>query len=784
MMKIKLSVKIIAPLAVLVLLTLSLLAGSTWLSNQQMASVEAIYKEKMIPLNKLRQIQLLFREIEYRMAALMADLIAVVGAQEHLKVSVVEIETLWNDASRTFSADEFTQEISMFSEGFKEFNQFVPALLAAYDSADPDLIEESIDEWYDYKLKVMNSVDTIANGKAESVLAFYQAEKQRITKLTSIAIAVSIILILLVSVIGLYIVRKIIKNVSGISQLLADVETSGDLSKRCEDTNTTDELADMASALNSLMTRLEQATKEEKCKAIETNRIKVALDNADVNIMMADTDNNIIYLNKAVLNMFVQTEEKLKTMLPELDSNHLIGQSLEMFYQQRDLLANLKDTHRSSIEINELTLIIIATPVFDDAGERLGTVVEWQNRSAEIQVEKEVATIVEAAANGDFSQNIVETGKQGFHLKLAQGINQVLSTTDTSIKDVVRVLRGLATGDLRQKVEKNYNGVFALLKDDVNSTVDRLSETVGKVYRAVDASSNTSIEVDGTARQLGEGSSEQAASLEEISSAMEQMSANIRQSSDNASQTEQIAHKAAQDAEESGKVVIQSVGAMKSIADKISIIEEISRQTNLLALNAAIEAARAGEHGKGFAVVAAEVRKLAERSQTAAGEIGELSANTVSLAEQAGKKLSLLVPDIQKTAELVQEISVASKEQDTGSDEINRGLQQLDTVVQQSAASSEQLASSAQELSALVEQQREAISFFKLDESGMNSSNSDHNPEQQNTAQEYSSPGASLHSITAETKHRPAKNSTPKHNNNGGGFELDMGADSDQFVKY
>ncbi len=516
----------------------------------------------------------------------------------------------------------------------------------------------------------------------------------------------------------------------------------------------------------------------ERVAARETSRIKAALDSAEVNIMMADADNNIIYLNDAVQNMFTETEDKLKAVLPEFDSKNLMGQSIDMFHKdpshQRNLLANLKNTYRSTVEINGLTLIIIATPVFDEENERMGTVVEWQNRTAEVQVEHEIAAIVEAAASGDFSQTINEQGKQGFFLKLAQGINEVLSTTGTSIDDVVRVLRGLATGDLTQKVEKEYSGVFAQLKDDVNSTVDRLSETIGKIYRGADTSANTSAEVDSTAQQLGDGSSQQAASLEQISSAMEQMTANIRQSADNASQTEQIAQKAAQDADDSGKTVIEAVGAMKSIAEKISIIEEIARQTNLLALNAAIEAARAGEHGKGFAVVASEVRKLAERSQTAAGEIGELSGNTVALAEQAGEKLSQLVPDIQKTAELVQEISVASREQDVGSDEINRGLQQLDTVVQQSAASSEELASSAQELSALVEEQREAISFFRLDDSEMQQE--DITPERRDVR----SPGASLRGSSVVDK-PPFVDDVA---NNGGGFELDMGDDDNQFVKY
>jgi len=195
---------------------------------------------------------------------------------------------------------------------------------------------------------------------------------------------------------------------------------------------------------------------------------------------------------------------------------------------------------------------------------------------------------------------------------------------------------------------------------------------------------------------------------------MAAMSNNIRHSADNASQTETISSQAAEDADKSGHAVNEAVQAMKSIAEKISVIEEIARQTNLLALNAAIEAARAGEHGKGFAVVASEVRKLAERSQHAAGEISTLSADTVIIAENAGERLSKLVPDIRKTAELVQEISSASREQDNNANEINNALQQLDTIIKQSVASAEQLSTASNELSSHSESQRQVMGFFQL----------------------------------------------------------------------
>ena len=222
-------------------------------------------------------------------------------------------------------------------------------------------------------------------------------------------------------------------------------------------------------------------------------------------------------------------------------------------------------------------------------------------------------------------------------------------------------------------------------------------------------------ELSATAQQLSQGASEQSASAEETTASMEEMSASIQQNADNAKQTNQIAAKAAQDAQASGEAVAHTVSAMKQIAEKINIIEEIARKTDLLALNAAVEAARAGEHGKGFAVVASEVRKLAERSQTAAAEISKLTNGGVAVAESAGAMLLKLVPDIRKTAELIQEINAASAEQSTGAAQINKAIQQLDQVIQQNASSSEEMASTSEELSSQAEQLQSSISFFKVD---------------------------------------------------------------------
>ncbi|MFT3829692.1 MAG: methyl-accepting chemotaxis protein [Opitutaceae bacterium] len=293
--------------------------------------------------------------------------------------------------------------------------------------------------------------------------------------------------------------------------------------------------------------------------------------------------------------------------------------------------------------------------------------------------------------------------------ELSVAANTMAEALDAKAKLALQI----GEGDLRHEVK------LASGKDTLGlalqKMVGNLREVVANVRSAAENVSAGSEEMTATAQTLSTGSSEQAASVEEVSASMEESSASIQQNTENARQTEKISTKAAADANTAGQSVAQTVQAMKDIAQKISIIEEIARQTDLLALNAAIEAARAGEHGKGFAVVASEVRKLAERSQTAAGEISKLSASSVEIAEAAGQMLDKLVPDIRKTAELVKEITVASEEQNTGAAQINRAIQELDKVIQQNASASEEMASSSEELASQAEQLQSAIEFFKVE---------------------------------------------------------------------
>jgi methyl-accepting chemotaxis protein len=317
------------------------------------------------------------------------------------------------------------------------------------------------------------------------------------------------------------------------------------------------------------------------------------------------------------------------------------------------------------------------------------------------------ANYVDRISKGDIPPKIMDTYNGDFNT-----IKNNLNVLIQAMNDVAETAEKIALGDLTIKVQKrsDQDKLMVSLQD----MLEKLSDIVKDVKNAADNVATGSEQMSSAAEEMSQGASEQASAAEEASSSMEQMAANIRQNADNAQQTEKIAIKSADDAKDGGKAVEETVSAMKTIAEKIAIIEEIARQTDLLALNAAIEAARAGEHGKGFAVVAAAVRRLAERSAEAAGEISKLSVNSVEVAEKAGTLLSQIVPDIQKTAQLVQEITAASNEQNSGANQINSAIQQLNQVVQQNASAAEEMSSTAEELSTQAVQLQESISFFKI----------------------------------------------------------------------
>lgn len=326
----------------------------------------------------------------------------------------------------------------------------------------------------------------------------------------------------------------------------------------------------------------------------------------------------------------------------------------------------------------------------------------------------DVNMLAKAGVEGRLNTRADAAKHQGDFQKIVDGVNNTLDSVVGPITKVMAVLESVEKGDMTQRVEGSFNGDFKALTSSLNDTLDKLVATLTDIASGANVMTEASGQVASTSQSLSQATTEQAASLEETTSAIEQMSASIGQNTENAKITDGIAKQSSDDAKRGGEAVASTVNAMRSIAQKIGIVDDIAYRTDLLALNAAIEAARAGEHGMGFAVVAAEVRKLAERSQVAAQEIGELAANSVKTAEDAGALLLTMLPSIQKTAELVREITYASNEQSSGVGQISTAMNQLNQITQQNAAASEELSSTAEQLNAQAVNLQSLLEQFHL----------------------------------------------------------------------
>jgi methyl-accepting chemotaxis protein len=441
-----------------------------------------------------------------------------------------------------------------------------------------------------------------------------------------------------------------------------------------------------------------------------------------------------------------------------------VNQSIE--YRSGDEVGSLAESFRALVDyIRDIAVVLEKmgagdlSATVEAKSERDVLSLSYQKTAEAVKaLVRDARQLSEAAVEGKLVTRADASAHQGDFRKVVQGVNETLDAVIGPLQVSAHYVEQISKGDMPSRITDEYKGEFNLIKNNLNTLIEAmnaiteaaekvaggdltvtlkerspedklmqalsamvagLTRTVGEIRTIAGEVATASQSISTASVQVSKGASAQAAAAEEASASMEEMVSNIKQNADNAQQTDKIANKSAHDAKESGQSVLEAVSAMKEIASKISIIEEIARQTNLLALNAAIEAARAGEHGKGFAVVAAEVRKLAERSQKAAGEINHLSGKTLNVSEKSGEMLDKLVPDIQRTAELVQEITAASKEQDTGAEQINKALQQLEQVIQQNASAAEEMASTTEELTGQSEQLVSALGFFRTKDNEM-----------------------------------------------------------------
>jgi methyl-accepting chemotaxis protein len=468
------------------------------------------------------------------------------------------------------------------------------------------------------------------------------------------------------------------------------------------------------------------AREKERSVAAENLRVKVGLDSVSGNVLLADKDHRIIYMNKAIQQMFRDCAADFRQRRPDFDAHSLQGSPMDLLGCG---VADSRIAHQSQLKICSRTFRVSTSPVLDDDGQWLGTVAEWIDRTQEVAVEEEIASIVAAASAGDLSKRIRKDGKEGFFATLADGMNGILVNMSTVVAEINAVIEAGKTQDLTARIDiEGKTGAFEQLSVGINALMDSMMGVVVQIRSAAQSVSSGSDEIARGNADLSGRTEEQASSLEETASSMEEMTSTVKHNADNASQANQLARAARQEAEQGGTVVSNAVLAMqginassKKIADILGVIDEIAFQTNLLALNAAVEAARAGEQGRGFAVVASEVRSLAGRSAGAAKEIKALIQESVArveegtkLVDKSGATLGDIVAAIKKVSDIVAEISAASQEQSIGIEQVNKAIMQMDGLTQQNAALVEEAAAGAESLQQQARGMLDGMSRFKV----------------------------------------------------------------------
>jgi methyl-accepting chemotaxis protein len=486
-----------------------------------------------------------------------------------------------------------------------------------------------------------------------------------------------------------------------------------------------DELGAIARSTHNLVAILLNAARSES-----------GLRNVTANVMVADTGNNIVYCNKAVIDTLKNAQSDIRKDLPQFDADKLIGQNIDIFHKnpahQQRMLAALTGTHQGRIKVGGRTFDLTVNPAINGVGERVGTVVEWADRTEQLRLEAEVIRLVEAASTKGFTERVDLDGRSGFIKELGTAINSMSDQCQSMTGEIATTISAIAEGDLTKRLTKEYPGIFGQLKTGANALTERLTDFAGRLSESAQTVHSASAEISTGSQDLAQRTESQAASIEQTAASMHEITATVKQNADNAQAASQLAAVARDAADKGGAVmgnVVTAMGQIEGSAAKISdivgLIDEIAFQTNLLALNASVEAARAGEAGKGFAVVAQEVRALAQRSADASREIKTLiTASNGQVREggklvgQAGESLNEIVGAVKKVTDIVSEIAAASREQATGLEQVNTAVGSMDEMTQRNGALVEETSASAQALSEQAAQLAQLVGFFRTAGSG------------------------------------------------------------------
>jgi methyl-accepting chemotaxis protein len=461
-------------------------------------------------------------------------------------------------------------------------------------------------------------------------------------------------------------------------------------------------------------------------------RINRALDNVHSSVLVADNNLDIIYMNVSAQELFKKAEADIQKQLPNFNADKILGSNIDIYHvnpaKQREMLKNLTEFYSAEMEVGGHFMNVVANPVLDKNGERIGFVAEWLDKTVEIAAMKEISDIVQAASQGDFERRIHEHDREGFILELVKNINRLLETSSVGLNEIGRILDALSHGDLTKTITNDYSGMFEQLKEDANSTVEKLREVIEQIQDSTETINTSAKEIASGNNDLSNRTEKQAASLEETAASMQELTSTVQNNSENALHASELAVGASDIASKGVSVVGQVVSTMEAInessrkiVDIISVIDGIAFQTNILALNAAVEAARAGEQGRGFAVVATEVRSLAQRAAAAAGEIKGLIGDSVEKVEDgsrlvanAGRTMEEIVGAIRGVTKIMSEISSASSEQNAGIQQVNHAIGQMDDVTQQNAALVEEAAAAAETLEDQAQSLANTVKYFNL----------------------------------------------------------------------
>jgi methyl-accepting chemotaxis protein len=694
-------------------------------NNRMLSSNQIYHVQKLLLTNRLRISSSLFNPTPGSIQKNLAE----------VEQNIAEITGIWDEyinnslnPDEKILADQVTNDINRFvMEGLQ------PAISALRNNdvvLANKLIEDKVNPFYEPVGEGIQQLLRVQIGLARLEFEAGQSRYYSARETGSVLVASGIILALWLS---FSLLRSIARPLNATIRHFGQI-AQGNYNNAI-DIKCMDEVGKVMAALKAMQIKLGFDIAEAKRIADEHLRIKIALDDVSTGVMIADNDRNIIYANKSVVKMFGEAEADIRKLLPNFSINSLVGTNIDRFHKeashQAQLIADATGCLSPvSINLGERYMVVTVSPVINAKGKRMGSVAEWLDRTSEVMVEKEVAVILVAAVMGDFTQRIVMQGKTGFYRELSESINQLMQTSESGLNETVRVFNALSHGDLTEKIINHYSGTFGQLKEDANSTVDDLKDTIGQIKDVAESIHTAAKEIAHGNTSLSHRTEVQAASLQQTTASMQKLTATVHQNSDNAKHASELAVSASNTAGKGVSVISQVVKMMEAINESsrkvveiITVIDSIAFQTNILALNAAVEAARAGEQGRGFAVVAEEVRNLAQRAASAAGEIKNLIGDSVEkvedgskLVSQAGKTMEDIVNSIRGVTAIMSEISAASAEQTAGIEQVNLAICQMDDVTQQNAALVEQATAAAESLEEQTQHLTVTVTHFKMDD--------------------------------------------------------------------